>query len=48
MMRRVVVRSEVKGLRPGAVAKASLNGANELRAADPKRDDLALARMKRP
>ena len=31
----------------GAVAKASLNRANELSVLDPKRDELGMARLKR-
>ena len=31
-----------------AVAKASLNRANELPALDPKRDELGMTRLKRP
>ncbi len=32
----------------GAVAKASLNRANESVALDPKRDELGMTRLKRP
>ena len=38
--------SEVKLSRSGAVAKASLNRANELQGFDAKRDDLSVARLK--
>ena len=49
MMRRVTLRSEVKfvvNAPDAAVAKASPNRAPKLREVDPKRDDLALARVK--
>ena len=46
MSQRVTLRSKVKpsGV---AVAKASLNRANELLAVDPKPSDLSMARVKR-
>jgi hypothetical protein len=47
MDRRVIVRSEVKGLRSEAEAKASANCAIQFRAIDPKASDLSLARLKR-
>ena len=46
MSLRVVLISEVKFLRNGAEAKASLNRAMESLGIDAKRDDLPLARMK--
>jgi len=46
MSQRVILRSEVKPLGV-AVAKASLNRANELREVDPKPGDLSMARLKR-
>ncbi len=45
MSPRVTVCSKVKP-RGGAVAKASLNRANELYAVDPKLSDLPMARVK--
>ena len=45
MSQRLTVCSEVKP-RGGAVAKASLNRANELYAVDPKPGDLSMARVK--
>jgi hypothetical protein len=47
MIRGVVLLGEVKGLGPGAEAKASLKRAVEFRGADPKPSDLPMARMKR-
>ena len=44
--RRVTLCSEVKDLRSGAEAKASLNRANELHDVDPKPGDLSMARLK--
>ena len=46
MVRRVNVTSEVKYLRYGAEAKASLNRAKELVVFDPKPSDLAMSRLK--
>ena len=46
MVRRVNVTSEVKHLRCGAAAKASLNRAEELVVFDPKPSDLAMSRLK--
>jgi hypothetical protein len=46
MNRRVVICSEVKRLRRGAVAKASLNRAKQLHVADPKPCDLPMVRVK--
>ena len=46
MIRRLTVTSQVKGLWPGAEAKASLNRANELVAVDAKPRDLRMGRMK--
>jgi hypothetical protein len=46
MNRRVTVTGKVKGLRPGAEAKASLNRALSV-AVDPKPGDLSMARVKR-
>jgi hypothetical protein len=46
MNRRVTVSSQVKALRAGAEAKASLNRAMLL-AVDPKPGDLSMARVKR-
>ena len=48
MSQRVSVGSKVNPSRGEAVAKASLNRANELSALDPKRDELGMARLKRP
>ena len=41
-----MVCSEVKYLRYGAAARASLNRANQLYAIDPKPGDLAMSRLK--
>ena len=46
MVRRVNVTSEVKNLRFGAEAKASLKWANESVVFDPKPGDLAMSRLK--
>ncbi len=46
MSQRVILRSKVKPL-GGAVAKASLNRASQLRGVDPKPSDLSMARVKR-
>ena len=46
MVRRVNVTGEVKRLRRGAEAKASLNRANESVVFDPKPGDLAMSRLK--
>ena len=46
MVRRVIVCSEVKVLRTGAEARASLNRAKELNAIDPKPGDLTMSRLK--
>ena len=46
MVRRVIACSEVKDLRSGAVARASLNRALELHVIDPKPGDLTMVRMK--
>ena len=46
MSLRVIVYSEVKCLRHGAEAKASLKRANKLYAVDAKPGDLPLTRMK--
>ncbi len=46
MVRRVIVCSEVKVLRTGAEARASLNRARELYAIDPKPGDLPMSRLK--
>ena len=49
MSQRVSVGSKVNPYYVGeAVAKASLNRANELSALDPKRDELGMTRLKRP
>ena len=48
MDRRVSVGGQVKGVPPGAVAKASLNRANVSLGVDPKPGDLPMARMKCP
>ena len=45
-VRRVIVYGEVKYLRYGAAAKASLNRANESYAIDPKPGDLSMDRLK--
>ena len=45
-VRRVIVRSEVKFLRNGAEAKASLNRATKLRVIYPKPGDLSMDRLK--
>ena len=47
MSRRVNLSCEVKGLIPGATAKASVKSANELLELDPNLGDLTLTRMKR-
>lgn len=47
MIQRVIICSEVKGLSPGAVAKASVNSANKLHVIDPKASDLTMVRVKR-
>ena len=46
MVRRVNVTSEVKYLRYGAEAKASLNRATKYVVHDPKPGDLAMVRLK--
>ena len=46
MVRRVNVTGEVKFLRNGAEAKASLNRARESVVFDPKPGDLSMSRMK--
>ena len=46
MVRRVIVCSEVKVLRTGAEARASLNRAVKLYAIDPKPGDLTMSRLK--
>ena len=46
MVRRVNVTGEVKFLRNGAEAKASLNRANEYSGLDPKPGDLSMSRLK--
>ena len=46
MVRRVNVTGEVKFLRNGAEAKASLNRASKLHDADPKPGDLSMGRLK--
>ena len=46
MVRRVIVCSEVKSLRLGAVARASLNRAFKFVAIDPKPGDLSMSRLK--
>ena len=46
MSQRVNLRSKVKPIGV-AVAKASLNRANELRGLDPKPSDLSMTRVKR-
>ena len=46
MVRRVNVTGEVKFLRNGAEAKASLNRALKYDAIDPKPSDLAMSRLK--
>ena len=46
MVRRVIACSEVKNLRFGAVARASLNRALELHVIDPKPGDLSMSRLK--
>ena len=45
-VRRANVCSEVKYLRYGAEARASLNRANESHAIDPKPSDLSMSRLK--
>ena len=46
MGQRVIISSEVKIRRIGAVAKASLNRALELLVMDPKLCELSMARLK--
>jgi len=46
-VQRVIVCSEVKYLRYGAVGKPSLNRATELHVIDPKPGDLPMGRLKR-
>ncbi len=46
MGQRVMAASEVKSLKDGAAAKASLNRAHELHGVDPKPGDLSMARVK--
>ena len=46
MVRRVMVCGEVKDLRSGAEARASLNRAKESYAIDPKPSDLSMSRLK--
>ena len=46
MVRRVIICSEVKYLRYGAEARASLNRAKESYAIDPKPSDLSMSRLK--
>ena len=46
MVRRVIICSEVKYLRYGAEARASLNRARELYVIDPKPSDLTMSRLK--
>ena len=46
MVRRVIICSEVKYLRYGAVARASLKRAIKLHVIDPKPSDLAMPRLK--
>ena len=46
MVRRVYVTGEVKGLRPGAEAKASLKRALKSVVYDPKPGDLPMIRLK--
>ena len=46
-VRRVIVCGEVKYLRYGAEARASLNRAIESHVIDPKPGDLSMARLKR-
>ena len=48
MNQRVSVGRKVNPSIGEAVAKASLNRANEFPALDPKRDELDMARLKRP
>ncbi len=43
---RVTLRSQVKALRAGAAAKASLNRAKEFLEVDPKPSELLMSRMK--
>ena len=47
MDRRVDVCGKVKGFRPEAVAKASVNSALKYCGVDPKASDLTMARVKR-
>ena len=46
MVRRVIICSEVKYLRYGAAARASLKRAIKLHVIDPKPSDLAMSRLK--
>ncbi len=46
MVRRVNVSGKVKGLRPGAEARASLNRAVKSDVFDPKPGDLSMVRLK--
>ena len=46
MSRRVTFSSKVKAETAAAVAKASLNRANELLGVDPKLGELSMARLK--
>ena len=48
MIQRVSVSRKVNPSRGEAVAKASLNRANEWLALDPKRGELGMTRLKRP
>ena len=48
MVRRVNVSGEVKYLRYGAVARASLNRAHKSDVFDPKPGDLPMSRLKLP
>ena len=47
-VRRVTPAGKVKGLRPGAEGKPSLNRANESAGVDPKPGDLSMSRLKLP
>ena len=47
MIRRVTFCRKVKGVTPGAGAKASLNRAIEWQEVDPKPGELTMARVKR-
>ena len=46
MVRRVIVRSELKVFSTEGEARASLNRATELHAIDPKPGDLSMGRLK--